>query len=90
MTSILKELWYGNIDPINAGAATTQESKALVKSLSEYYDLLKETLTEEQKELFEKYNDCYAKLSGISECDNFIYGYTLGMRITYEAVNLDL
>lgn len=45
------------------------------------------TLTEEQKETFEKYKDCNREIYEICEKDAFLNGFRLGARIIIESVN---
>ena len=45
-----------------------------------------ETLTDKQKELFEKFNDCYDELTDINEREIFVYAFRLGMRIAIEVL----
>ena len=45
-----------------------------------------ETLTDKQKELFEKFNDCYDELTDINESEIFVYAFRLGMRIAIEVL----
>ena len=43
-------------------------------------DLLK-TMTDEQKEILEKFDDCYNELTDINERELFTYAFKLGARI---------
>ena len=45
-----------------------------------------EGLTDKQKEVLEKFDDCYAELTGINEREIFVYAFRLGMRIAIEAL----
>lgn len=50
------------------------------------HSALNETLTDKQKELFEKFNDCYDELTDINEREIFIYAFRLGARIAIEVL----
>ena len=43
-------------------------------------------ITDEQKEIFEKFTDCYDELTDINEREIFIYALRLGMRIAIEVL----
>lgn len=51
-----------------------------------YQDDLMSTLTEQQKETFEKFKDCQSELSGLTERDAFRDGFILAVRIMVEAM----
>ena len=46
---------------------------------------LTETLTEAQKEIFEKFKDSTLEISSITEVTAFTLGFKLGLRLTSEA-----
>ena len=48
-------------------------------------DLLK-TLTDEQKELFEKFDDCWSEYASLAEEAIFVYAFKLGMNLAIEAL----
>ena len=54
---ILEEFWYGNIEPTEYGTSS-KEYKKLLELICKNEEKLKATMTDEQKELFEKYADC--------------------------------
>ena len=54
MTSIIKELWYGNICPQEDGILDKPEFKELLCYMARHEADLKETLTDKQKDVFDK------------------------------------
>ena len=53
-----------------------------------YHDeALTATLTEQQKETFQKFKDNYLELLTLGERDAFIRGFSLGIKIAVEALN---
>lgn len=86
MKKMIEELWNGEIDP----------QDTLIKYNQEYHDLqhrqlqneseLLETLSDEQKVLFEKYCAIEVELSGISERETFTAGFKIAMRLAAEAL----
>ena len=51
---ILEEFWYGNIEPTEYDTSS-KEYKKLLELICRNEEKLKATMTDEQKELFEKY-----------------------------------
>ena len=84
MKNILEDLWYGNICPNTDCRATAPEAKDLMGYIADHHSNLRETLTEGQKEVLEKFDDCYAELTAINERDIFVYAFRLGARMMME------
>lgn len=86
MKSILEELWYGNVGP-NAGCRdASPEVKQLMGYLADHHDELQATLTDKQKEILEKLDDCYGELMETSERELFVYAFRLGAQIAIEVL----
>ena len=85
--NILEELYYGNIVPNEKCAKFDDEVKELLKLLNRNEEKLTATLTELQKETFEKYKDCNREISEICEREIFLNGFRLGARIIIDIVN---
>ena len=90
MRSIIEELWYGNICPNSGGRKVTKEAKDLMRYIADHHDNLQATLTDKQKEILEKFDDCYAELTDISEREIFVYAFRLGARIAIEVMSFDV
>ena len=60
--------------------------KELMGYIADHHRALNETLTDKQKELFEKFNDCYDELTDINEREIFVYAFRLGARIAIEVL----
>lgn len=58
----------------------------LLSLLSRNRKELAETLTDEQKEILQKYDDNAQELTSITECEIFVQGFRLGARLVYEAL----
>ena len=54
--------------------------------IADHHDNLLSTLNEQQKELLEKFDDCYNELTDINEREIFSYAFKLGMRIAIEVL----
>lgn len=84
MRSTLEELFYGNICPNTDCRSHRKETKQLMEYIAEHHDTLLSTLTDTQKELLEKFDDCYAELTDINERELFVYAFRLGAKITID------
>jgi len=83
----LEDLYYGNLFPQEKCAKLDDEVKELLKLLNRNEEKLTATLTELQKETFEKYKDCNREISEICEREIFLNGFRLGARIIIDVVN---
>lgn len=83
----LEDLYYGNLFPQEKCAKLDDEVKELLKLLNRNEEKLISTLSDEQKETFEKYKDCNCEISEISERDDFISGFQLGAKIIIEVIS---
>ena len=87
MNNTIKELWHGNIMPQSDRRNSTPEMKELLGYISRHHEDLLKTMTEEQKEIFEKFEDCWSEYSSLSAADLFEYAFKLGMNLAIEALN---
>ena len=55
--------------------------------IADHHDNLLSTLNDEQKELLEKFDDCYNELTDINEREIFSYAFKLGARIMHEILS---
>lgn len=83
----LEDLYYGNLFPHEKCAKLDDEMKELIGLLNRNEEKLTATLSDEQKETFEKYKDCNREISEICERNAFLNGFRLGARIIIEVVN---
>lgn len=89
MKSILEELWYGNICPETDKRSSSEEMKQLMKYMARHHDNLMETMTDEQKDIFERFDDCWGEYVGLSDKVVFIYAFKLGMKLAIEVLISD-
>ncbi len=90
MKSIIEDLWYGNVSPCTEYREEKKETKELMGYIADHHDSLRTTLTDKQKEILEKFDDCYAELTDINEREIFVYAFRLGARIAIEVMSLDI
>ena len=81
MRNILEEFWYGNIDPMEQSTGKSQAVKELLKLMGRNRDQLHESMTAEQRETLEKYDDCINEMHSIMELEIFSYAFRLGGRL---------
>ena len=53
--SVLEELWYGNLEPSEFDSSSSKEYKELLHLVGRNEEKLLATMTDEQKELFSRY-----------------------------------
>ena len=87
MKSILEELFYGNVCPNTDCRSADKETKELMGYIADHHDTLLKELTDKQKEVLEKFDDCYAELTDINEREIFVYAFRLGARIAIEVIS---
>ena len=83
---ILEDLYYGNLFPNEKYAKLDDETKELLGLLNRNEEKLTATLSDEQKETFEKYKDCNREIFEICERQSFITGFKLGAKIVIESM----
>lgn len=86
MRSILQELWQGNIVPQEDSKTNSEQMKELLCYIARHNDDLQKSMTDEQKEIFEKFHDCWDEYAALSEEAIFSYAFNLGMRIAVEGL----
>ena len=84
--TVIKELWHGNICPQTDSRNNSPEMKELMEYMARHHDDLLKTLNDEQKAIFEKFDDCWSEYSSYAEEAIFTYAFKLGARLVYEAL----
>ena len=86
MKNIINELWHGNIIPHEDSRNNTKEMKELMEYMARHHEDLLKTMTDEQKEIFEKFEDCWGEYATYAEEAIFEYAFKLGMQIAIETL----
>ena len=84
MKSIINELWLGNINPQTDSRNNSKEMKELMEYIARHHEDLLKTMTDEQKVIFEKFDDCWSEYVSLSEAAIFTYAFKLGSRFAIE------
>ena len=86
---IIEDLYYGRISPYEMNISATPEYQKLKALADRNEDLLRESLSDEQRELLEKLIETVTDISSISERDMFIAGFRLGMKLMVDVMKDD-
>ena len=84
MKSMIKELWHGNINPQTDSRNNSPEMKELMEYMARHHDDLLKIMTDEQKEIFEKFEDGWGEYASYAEEAIFEYAFKLGARLAIE------
>ena len=84
---IPEEFWYSNIEPTEYDTFSYKEYKKLLKLICRNEEKLRATtITDGQKELFEKYMECIRKYQTITDCLLFRSSFKLDARMMVEVM----
>ena len=86
----ISELWYGNIHPFEQCTYGDKRVKELMKLAARNHEELEKSLTEKQKEILEKLEECLNEMHDYAEKDAFSYGFRLGVRLMAEAFTMPI
>ena len=87
MKNMIKELWHGNINPQEDSRNNSPEMKELMEYMDRHHDDLLQTMTDEQKEIFEKFEDCWSEYASYTEEAIYEYAFKLGIQIAIETLS---
>jgi len=85
--SILEEFWYGNIEPTEYDTSSSKEYKEMLHLISRNEEKLLAIMTDEQKDLFSRYQDCVREFQTMAECLLFQNSFRLGARMMLEVMD---
>ena len=86
MQETIEELWHGNIIPQEDSRTNSPEMKELLSYMARHHEDLEKNFTDEQKEIFEKFHDCWSEYISVSEAAIFEYAFKLGMQMAIETL----
>ena len=82
----LEDLYYGNISPCERDIRRGSRMDKVVKLICKNEDVLMSTLTEQQKETFEKFKDCQSEMCDLIARRAFADGFILATRLMVEVM----
>ena len=80
----LENLYYGNISPCERDIRCGSRMDKVVKLICKNKDTLMSTLTEQQKETFDKFRDCQSEMCDLTARRAFADGFILAARLMVE------
>lgn len=85
--SILENLYYGNLDPVDKYVKPEGEYHRLTVEKTELVKMLRQQFSGEQKQLLEEIEDKTLEIYSMSEMECFIDGFRLGALLMLEVIN---
>ena len=82
--TILENLWYCNIRPVEQFVEGNAEYKNLLHLVAKNRENLEATLSPEQAELFEKFYTAVNEMNSVSEAAAFKYGFRIARALITE------
>lgn len=89
MRQILKDLYFGNIQPNEKTFSKNTDFAKAVKNLEKNEALLREALNAEGKAALDEYQAADGKINEITNLQCFIDGFRLGTKLTLAALSED-
>ena len=86
MKNIINELWHGNIVPQEDSRINSPQMKELLSYMARHHEELEKSFTDEQKETFEKFHDCWNEYMSLAEAAIFEYAFKLGASLMHDIV----
>lgn len=83
---MLRELWNGNIAPVDKPVEPGSKYASLIDRLIEQEEWVRELLQDDAKRAFERYCDNQYDLAAVCAEDGFVDGFCLGARMMMEVL----
>ena len=83
---ILEDLYLGDVRPSERSFKRNSQYAKALNDLVKAGDALTDTLTEEQKEMFEDYMTAQREVNVLTDCETFIYAFRLGAKIMIDVL----
>ena len=84
MSNFIEDLWYGNVNPHEQFLSKSPDFKSQLSTVCKDRDDLNDSLTDDQKVLFEKYEKSINEMESVELIEAFKYGLSIGIRLLYE------
>ena len=84
MDSVINELYYGNICPVEQMGRLSPEAKTIFKRLNENVEKLEKSLNEQEKAILHSIQDDRLELAAIVGEKRFREAFALGARLAIE------
>ena len=83
---ILEDLYLGDVRPSERSFTRNSQYAKALDELVKAGDMLTETLTEKQEELFEDYMTAQREVNVLTDCETFIYSFRLAAKIMIDVL----
>ena len=83
---ILEDLYLGDVRPSERSFKRNSQYAKALNDLVKAGDALTDTLTEEQKEMFEDYMTAQREVNVLTDCETFIYAFRLTAKIMIDVL----
>ena len=83
---ILEDLYLGDVRLSERSFKRNSQYAKALDELVKAGDMLTETLTEKQKELFENYMTAQREVNVLTDCETFIYSFRLAAKIMIDVL----
>ena len=83
---ILEGLYLGDVRPSERSFKRNSQYAKALDELVKAGDMLTETLTEKQKEMFENYMTAQREVNVLTDCETFIYSFRLAVKIMIDVL----
>ncbi|MBR5225988.1 MAG: hypothetical protein IKV90_10050 [Clostridia bacterium] len=84
--SILEDLWCGNIRPSEYDVSSCCEYAEALERVNQVEGKLRDTLSDEQKELFARYTESVRDFHALADYLLFQNSFRLGARMIFEII----
>lgn len=81
------ELAFDNIEPTEYDTSSSREYKELLQLISRNEEKLLTTMTDSQKDMFSRYQDCVREFQAMTECLLFQNSFHLGARMRLKVMD---
>lgn len=85
--TILENLWFGNITPVDRKLVRGSEVKKLLEKTTASENIFTAELSAEGQRAYTEYGKLMGDISAISECDALCKGFRLGARLMIETLS---
>ena len=83
---ILEDLYLGDLRPSERSFKRNSQYANALDELVKAGDVLADSLTEKQKELFEDYMTAQREVNVLTDCETFIYAFRLATKIMIDVL----
>ena len=84
MKSMIKELRHGNIISQEDRRTNSPQMKELLNYMARHHEDLAKNFTDEQKETFERFHDCWSEYMSLAKAAIFEYAINIEAKLAME------